>query len=230
MAVVTNFDPLRGQPCGSGDRTAITVDGSFHHGAEAAEYARGESGTRVIAVTKADTTVTTGTAATNVRQLPRNVIVHLVFVVRSRVTSDGRSLPIAGPGADAARFKCAVIFYGLALLIVATANSAFAFVDILTGAVGNSGMAQAVWSVARTRFSGTAFAACVHVPVIVLPSPPSVPSKTDCNSWIETCSVEPLSVTLVALKGVGYLPDANGCHRKVRQPAKIRRRRGILIY
>src|SRR3954471_11063160 len=88
-------------------------------------------------------------------------------------------------------------------LIVATANSGFASACILTGAGADYGMAQAVWSVARIRVSGSAFAACDHLTVIVLPSPLRVPSNTDCNSWIETCSVEPLSVTLVALKGVG---------------------------
>ena len=82
-------------------------------------------------------------------------------------------------------------------LIVATVNSGFAFAGIMAGGGGGSGMVQAVWSVVRTRFSGSALAPCVHFPLIVLPSPPRVPSNTEFNAVRETLSSEPLSVILV---------------------------------
>src|SRR5215469_14349012 len=84
-------------------------------------------------------------------------------------------------------------------LIVATANSGFAFAGILLGADGGSGIAHAVCSVARTRFNGLPLPPCENLPLIVLLSLSRVPSNSALNAGMESLTAEPLTVAVAAV-------------------------------
>src|SRR5580698_5570163 len=71
---------------------------------------------------------------------------------------------------------------GLVGLTVTTSNPGFASAGM---DLGGSGIAQAVSAFARSRFSGSGFGPCAHVPVIVFPSADILPSYLPWMKSIE---------------------------------------------
>src|SRR5580658_5516046 len=89
-------------------------------------------------------------------------------------------------------------------LMVATSTDGSAFAAMRTGGGGGSGIVQAVSGVALVRFSGTAGPPWVQVPVIVFPSPLSLPSYVPFSAVMVILMDDPSLVNELAGRGVGF--------------------------